>query len=116
MIYKNLEKIYDELKKEEKENNDVNYISKLYILDYFKEYKEFEILSDETKKKLIDSVYYYWIQSYYSIEICEEMVKIVMTENEISFLIKLRNNKITSKDIAKLLKKNENMLNELMYL
>lgn len=114
MNIKKLEKIYKEIKQTEKAENEVNYISRLEILNFFMDIDEFQALNNETKRVLIEGVYFFWIQSYYSIEICEEMTKIIFEEKS-SFAVKLRNNSITVKDVASLLTQNEKRLDDIQY-
>lgn len=114
MNYRTLEKIYKEIKDTEKVENEVNYISRLEILNFLMDYDEFRALDNETKRILIEGIYFFWIQSYYSIEVCEEMAKIIFEEKG-SFGVKLRNNSITIREIGVLLTQNEKRLDEINY-
>lgn len=114
MTFKKLEKLYKEIQNAEKADKEVNYISRLEILNFFMDIEEFIPLNNETKRKLIEGVYFFWIQSYYSIEVCEEMTKVIFEEKG-SFAVKLRNNSIEIKDIATLLTQNEKRFDEINY-
>lgn len=115
MNYKELDELYEGIKEVEKKHNDVNYISRLHILDNLKQEKEFEALADETKRQLIESIYYYWVQSIYPIESSEDMARIIFSEKDSSFALKLRNNSITVKEIADVIARNSSILDETMY-
>jgi hypothetical protein len=115
MKYKELESLYEAIKAKEKELSEVNYISRLHILQEFKRYELFDTLSEEMKRRLIETVYYYWIESIYPIEASEMMATIIMESEDSSFKLKLMNNALTVKEITKMILDNEDKIQEQNY-
>ena len=107
MKYKDLEELYNQIKTKEEENDEVNYIIRLYILKAFKDQLTFEALSDEIKRRLIEGVYYYWVQSNYPLDVTYLMAETIMKETNPIFVIKMQSGKLTVRDIAKYIVKNE---------
>lgn len=115
MKYNELEKIYDEIKSKEKELNEVNYISRLHILQEFKRYELFDTLNEEMKRKLVETAYFYWVESIYPIESSEMIATIIMESEDSKFNLKLRNNALSVKEITQMILDNENKIEEQNY-
>lgn len=115
MKYSELEKMYNEIKSKEKEFNEVNYIPRLYILIGFKEYQSFDTLDEETKRRIIEATYYYWIQSIYPIDVTHVMAEVIMENEDSEFNLKMNNGALEIKDITKLLVNSEDYFDNVTF-